>query len=175
MTHPMETFLYCPRCGAAGVTPHDERSCRCRQCGFLFYANCATAVAAVITDKDGRILLCTRACEPQKGMLDLPGGFVEFDETAEAALRRELAEELGIKVHDVRYLFSQPNRYTYSGYTVHTLDMFFRVEAGEIGHIRCSDDVSRAEFIAPGEIDFSRIGFWSMKAALHKVIDENLL
>ncbi len=175
MTHPFETFRYCPQCGSALFGHHDLRSNMCRQCGFLFYANCASAVAAVITDSEKRILLCTRAEEPQKGMLDLPGGFVEFDETAEEAVRRELHEELGIEVHDVCYLFSRPNRYTYSGYTVHTLDLFFRVTVDDLGDICCADDVKEARFFSANDIDFSMIGFDSMKTALRKVIDEGLI
>ncbi len=72
----------------------------CESCDFEFYLNVAAAVAALITDEEGRLLVVVRAEEPRKGMWDLPGGFADPGESAEEALGRELAEELGLVVHD---------------------------------------------------------------------------
>ena len=173
--HPLSQFRYCPKCGSHRFEIHNGKSKQCPDCGFVYYFNPSSATVAFIVNDRNELLVCRRAKDPAKGTLDLPGGFVDMYETGEEGVAREVLEETGMTVTRAQYLFSLPNLYLYSGFMVHTLDMFFRVEAGEIGHIRCSDDVSRAEFITPGEIDFSRIGFWSMKAALHKVIDENLL
>ena len=71
------------------------------------------------------LLVCRRAKEPAKGTLDLPGGFIDMNETGEEGVSREVWEETGLKVEKATYQFSLPNIYIYSGFPVHTLDMFF--------------------------------------------------
>ena len=74
-----------------------------------------TQVAAGILEKDNRILICQRrADQPHGGKLEFPGGKLEPGETPEAALVRELREELGIEatgaVEVTRYEFSYPGK-----------------------------------------------------------------
>src|SRR5208337_901997 len=95
-TGPWKTFRFCPGCGAEGIAVRADRSILCKQCGFHFYFNAAAAVAGLIEDDKGRLLMTVRAHDPAKGALDLPGGFVDFDETAEDALKREVKEELSL-------------------------------------------------------------------------------
>ena len=90
MDHPLHAFQYCPRCGSADFTVNDARSKRCGHCGFVYYLNPSSSVACFIRDREGRLLVVCRRCEPAKGTLDLPGGFAELDETLEEALLREL-------------------------------------------------------------------------------------
>ena len=78
-----------------------------------------------IRNSKGELLLVRRAKEPAKGTLDLPGGFVDMYESAEDAAHREVKEETGLDIAGCRYLFSIPNLYPYSGFEVHTVDMFF--------------------------------------------------
>ena len=80
-----------------------------------------------IAELDGRVLLVRRAREPAAGTLDLPGGFIDFGETAEVALVRELREELDLAIEVLDYLGSYPNVYPYAGVRYHTLDLCFRV------------------------------------------------
>jgi 8-oxo-dGTP diphosphatase len=75
------------------------------------HKNPALTVDAVIV-KDGKIVLIKRKEKPFKGQYALPGGFVEYGETVEAALRREVLEETGLVV-DVSSLvgiYSDPRR-----------------------------------------------------------------
>ena len=72
----------------------------------------ALTTDCVIFDKDGRALLIRRKNEPFKGAYALPGGFVDIGETVEAGCRREVLEEAGIEVGDLRLVgvYSDPGR-----------------------------------------------------------------
>jgi NADH pyrophosphatase NudC (nudix superfamily) len=111
-TYPEKVMKFCPRCSGLFV-PQPDFSFICEACGLHFFSNACAAVCALIPGSDGRILITKRAKEPKKGMLDLPGGFVDPLESIEDALRREIREELGVAVLDSKYLCSFPNRYVY--------------------------------------------------------------
>lgn len=70
------------------------------------------AIDCVVLDRASRVLLIRRRYPPFQGWLALPGGFVEIGETVEAACRRELFEETGIKVGRLRLVgvYSDPAR-----------------------------------------------------------------
>ena len=89
-------WRFCPRC-AQPLTPFAGRV-ECGACGFVHYANPVPAVAALVRDDRGRLLLARRAEEPFAGLWDTPGGFVEEGEQPVDALRRELQEETGLTV-----------------------------------------------------------------------------
>ncbi len=92
----LSAWVFCPRCGAK-VT-HAEGRVECGACGFVHYANPVPAVAALVTDDEGRLLLARRAHEPDAGRWDTPGGFLNEGEEPLAALRRELREEAGVEI-----------------------------------------------------------------------------
>ena len=108
----MKTFNYCPSCGAKDVFFDGVKEVSCNDCSLTFFQNIATAVA-VIMEYDEKILFTKRAEEPSIGMLDLPGGFVDPKESAEDAIRREIKEELKIKLGTLEYFSSFPNIYKY--------------------------------------------------------------
>lgn len=173
MAHPMEQFRFCPKCGSAHFAVNDGKSKRCADCGFVLYDNAAAAVACFVVRGD-ELLLCTRAKSPAKGTLDLPGGFADHGETAEEALAREVREELNLRVVASRYLFSLPNVYAYSGFDVHTLDLFYMAEVADFAALRCADDVAHAEFYPISRIDTRQIGLQSVRQAVEKFISEDL-
>ncbi len=105
------TLEYCPKCGAPGLSRPGVNKVVCPQCKFRLYLNTAAAVCALIQDDRGRLLVTVRANDPKKGFWDLPGGFVDPDESAEQAVIREVQEELGLRVCSSYYLCSQPNAY----------------------------------------------------------------
>ena len=133
MSHPLDIFHHCPVCGKKGFAINNVKSKKCNSCGFVLYFNAVSATVAIIMNSKGEILVARRAKEPAKGTLDLPGGFADSMETAEEAVAREVLEESGMHVTEAKYLFSLPNRYLYSGFEEHTLDMFFlcRTEPGD--------------------------------------------
>jgi 8-oxo-dGTP diphosphatase len=66
----------------------------------------------VLCDRDGRVLLIRRKNKPFKGAYALPGGFVDIGETVQAACRREVREEAGIRVSELQLVgvYSDPGR-----------------------------------------------------------------
>jgi len=77
----------------------------------LMHRNPALTVDAVVL-KNKKILLIKRKQEPYRGHYALPGGFVEYGETVEAALRREVREETGLRVRiqSLVGVYSDPHR-----------------------------------------------------------------
>lgn len=156
-TSPESVFSFCPRCGSRAFAPQADRSFRCGECAFHLYVNAAAAVAALIVNERGELLLTRRALEPQKGLLDLPGGFVDPGERVEEALLREIKEELNLEVDHYRFLVSYPNEYVFGGLSVYTADLAFECRVSSFEEIHWGDDISGYAFIAPEELDFSRI------------------
>lgn len=156
-THPLNVLKYCPKCGSEKFAPSGERSLKCGNCGFHYFVNSAAAVAALITDDEGKLMLVTRGVEPDYGKLDLPGGFVDPMETAEEAVTRELSEELGLKVTSLGYLFSAPNEYIFSEFKVFTLDLAFKVRVESVENLKAMDDILAYRFYAENEFDYNDI------------------
>lgn len=101
------TSLYCGRCGAATAPRETERARECPACGLVAYPRLAPAVMALVKRDPGEILLARSPRFPP-GMYSALAGFVEPGETLEQCLEREVLEEVGIRVANVRYFASQP-------------------------------------------------------------------
>lgn len=173
MSHPLELFRYCPRCGSQHFVENNEKSKHCENCNFTYYFNPSAAVVAVITNEQGEWLVCRRAKEPAKGTLDLAGGFTDSYETAEEAIAREVLEETGLAATSTEFLFSLPNIYPYSGFEVHTVDVFFHVKVKELTPLRAADDVSECFFVPPHELDASQFGLDSISKGVAKLLTNN--
>jgi ADP-ribose pyrophosphatase YjhB (NUDIX family) len=102
-------FIYCPYCGTRLVERHAFDRVRpvCTQCGFVHFLDPKVAVIALIV-WDGHVLLARRGVDPEKGKWALPGGYMDAGELPEAALRRELEEEVGIQVAQLQLLDVYP-------------------------------------------------------------------
>ena len=167
--HPLEKFKYCPVCGSPHFEIHNFKSKQCQDCGFVYYANPCSATAAFIR-KDDLLLVARRGKEPAKGTLDLPGGFVDMDESSEEGMSREIREETGLDIRRLRYLFSIPNRYLYSGMTIHTLDMFYEAEAPADAEPHADDDAAELMWIALPEVNPTDFGLTSVRQAVEKYL-----
>ena len=166
--HPLEKFGFCPMCGSKHFDINNEKSKRCDNCGFVFYANPSSATAAFIVNDKNELLVVKRGKEPAKGTLDLPGGFVDMDETAEEGMTREIREETGLNVRNIKYLFSVPNIYRYSGIDIHTLDMFFLCKVDSSPTAIASDDAAECFWLPFDEIHPEQFGLRSIRQALHQ-------
>ena len=162
------TLKYCPTCGADAFRSVNAKQLRCNDCGFVYFQNVAAAAGAVI-EAAGKVLLVRRAKEPDRGMLDLPGGFVDPGESLEQALVRELKEELGLSLAADgcgRYFCSSVNKYFYEGILYHSLDMFFLIRLAQQPEIVPADDVGGYLWLEPEAIEMDAIAFSSVRDAL---------
>lgn len=170
---PVELFQFCPRCAAS--RPADNRGqtpLRCDSCGLALYFNPSVAAAALVLDPAGRVLLVRRAKEPSAGKLGVPGGFIDFGETAEDGLRREVREEVGLELDRIRFLISYPNIYHYREVSYPVVDLYFTAEAVNPASARALDAVTGIEWHLPGQVPDEDIAFPSMRAALQALSAE---
>lgn len=97
---------FCGRCGRRFEPKGDERAKKCTQCGLISYPAVSPAII-VAAIKDSEILLA-RSPRFQAVFYSVLAGFVEPGETFEQCVRREVKEEVGIDVENIRYFASQP-------------------------------------------------------------------
>ena len=101
-----ESNRFCGKCGHPMELGQDERKVCCPRCGNAVYPRINPAVIAAVTDGDR--LLMTRYADRPVTWFVLVAGFVEIGEAAEETVRREVLEETGLRVKNVRYFGSQP-------------------------------------------------------------------
>lgn len=97
---------FCGRCGTATTEADDERAKRCPSCGATFFPSASPAVIVAVTRGD-RLLLAHNK-DWRSSMFSLLAGFLDPGETLEQAVAREVREEVGIEIGDIRYVTSQP-------------------------------------------------------------------
>jgi NAD+ diphosphatase len=102
-----DSHTHCPLCGAVTVPGPAGHSTTCPVDGTEHFPRTDPAVIMLVTDPDERVLLARNARWPGR-RVSILAGFVEPGESAEQAVIREVAEETGIVVTNVRYVASQP-------------------------------------------------------------------
>lgn len=166
-------FKYCPNCQSTNFDFLNNVRFYCNDCDFIYYHNIAAAVAIVFTFED-KILFTVRNVDPDKGKWDLPGGFIDPGENAEAAACREIKEELGIDVfpEDLKYITTSPNNYLYKNVPYRTMDIFYECELQtDVISIRAEDEIQDLIWVKRNEINTNNIGFVSIR----KVISEQYI
>jgi NAD+ diphosphatase len=139
------THGHCPRCGAETVPTQAGWVRRCVRDGSEHYPRTDPAVIMSVIDPADRLLLGRGAHWPE-GRFSVLAGFVEPGESFEAAVAREVAEEVGIRIGDARYLGNQPWPFPSSlmvGYAATTSETELRPDPAEIAEARW---VTREEY-----------------------------
>jgi len=152
---------FCARCATPLVEEERGGLQRpvCPRCGWVYYARNATG-AALLVEREGRVLLVRRAHEPFRGWWMLPAGFVEYGESAAETVVREAIEEVGLEVRldglfGVYFGADDPRNVAH-------LIVYRALAEGEP---RPGDDAEAAAFFAPDALP-ANIAFEGQRAAL---------
>lgn len=97
---------FCGRCGSPVKHSEKERAMVCPACGKAFYPRINPAVIVAVTN--GEELLLTKYADPRYPYYAMLSGFAEIGETFEETVKREVMEEVGLEVTNIRYFKSQP-------------------------------------------------------------------
>lgn len=102
------TRRFCGRCGTPLVHDMVERMVRCPQCGAMEFPKLFPAVIVGIVDTQRNKILVSRYANREYKRYALIAGFCEMGETVEETVHREVMEEVGLRVKNLRYYKSQP-------------------------------------------------------------------
>ncbi len=145
---------FCYICGNR-VQASSSKSWYCKTCEMTFYDSPRACAEVALFNDEGKVLLVKRAYEPWKGKFDLPGGFVEDDETAEQAMLRELQEELGLSKTEIRgsqYVTSWPCNYPWGQEAYSLLTTTFAAKLQPNAVPQPKDDVEDYIFVRVDDI-----------------------
>jgi ADP-ribose pyrophosphatase YjhB (NUDIX family) len=156
---------YCPHCRTALETQviNDLPRRVCPACGFTYWNNPLPVAGAAVIDKRGYILLARRSVEPRKGYWNLPAGFFEWGESAEAATVREVREETGLEVEITGYLTSYGAGYDHDPWRSISYIFYYARPIG--GVLVAGDDADEVRFFPPDALP-AAIAFPSNQVAL---------
>ncbi|MCC5982014.1 MAG: NUDIX hydrolase [Oceanicaulis sp.] len=144
----------------AAIPEGDNRERRiCSTCGFIDYVNPKIVAGAVVTDWEGRVLMCRRAIEPRSGFWTLPAGFMEQGESVEEAAVREAWEEARarIEITDILGVYSVPR--------ISQVQIFFRARLMEPA-ISAGPESLEVGFFALDAVPEDELAFPSVRWAL---------
>ena len=104
--HWERTHQFCGRCGGRNRLKDDERARECTQCGLVIYPEISPAIIVAVAR--GAEILLARSHRFRNAFYSVLAGFVESGETFEETVRREVREEVGIELKNIRYFGNQP-------------------------------------------------------------------
>jgi NAD+ diphosphatase len=149
--------LHCPLCGSSTEPDQGGWIRRCNRDGTEHYPRTDPAVIMAVTDTADRLLLARSPHWPA-GRLSVLAGFVEPGESLEAAVAREVFEEVGVLVEHLRYLGNQPWPFPSSlmvGFTGRAVDTTLHLDTQEIVEAMWVSRLELAEMVASGHFDIS--------------------
>ncbi len=156
---------FCGRCGCPTVHDSKERMVRCTSCGNMIFPKICPAVIVAVTDND-RILL-TKYTGRMYRNYALIAGFNEAGETLEQTVEREVMEEVGLKVKNIRYYKSQP-----WGLSGSLLSGFFCELDGDDKITLQEDELSLGTWVKADELDLEDDGISLTREMIIKFRDE---
>ena len=154
---------FCGFCGVSMKNKGDESAKICPGCGNLVFPKISPAVIVRITD--GSRILLSRSPHFPRGMYSIQAGFVEPGESLEAAVHREVLEEIGIRITDLSYFGSQPWPFPDSlmiGFTARYLNGVIKVDGVEIEEAGWYTAESHPDLPGITSIAYAMIQDWFM-------------
>ena len=163
MTAADAEIQFCPRCGQALERRHTSGRLRpvCPNCDYIHFFDPKVA-AAVLVEREGKVLLVRRVMSPEIGKWTTPGGFVDAGEDPRAAAARECLEETGLSVEvagllDVLFTNEHPR----------SADIVIFYRAAVVGgQLKAADDADVAVFFGPD--DLPEIAFGTTRRILEE-------
>lgn len=137
------THRYCGACGSATMLAANEHCCQCPSCGTSAYPRISPAMMVLV--RKGDAILLARNAASHTNRFSALAGFLEPGESAEEAVHREVREEVGLTVTNLRYFGSQSWPFPHSLMIAYTADY----AGGEItvdGH-----EIAEARWFGPGD------------------------
>ena len=134
------THRYCGRCGSPTRDRDDERAKQCPVCGYVAYPRVSPAMMVLVTRR--RELLLARSHRFAGAVYSALAGFVEAGESIEDCIHREVREEVGVAVRDLRYFASQSWSFPHSlmiAFTAQYAGGDLAPDASEIADVRWFD------------------------------------
>lgn len=134
------------------------------------YANALPAVAALVVDDGGRLLLARRAHAPDAGLWDTLGGFLEEHEHPETGLRREVREEAGVDIEIGDFVGAYPDSYGDGEGAPVALNLVWeaRIPGGELVP---ADDVSELRWFSRDALPVDELAFRWLARCLRDFVD----
>jgi len=138
----------------------------------ILYMNAAPAVGIILFNEHGQVLLIERGIDPGKGQLDIPGGFCDGPETLEAAVAREVLEEVGLTPEQYTtpvYCLSGVDLYDFGAETLPVLGAMFQATLRPGAVPQPADDAASVIFMELAAIPMDKVYFPSVRAAVTQV------
>jgi len=167
-----EEFKYCPICGhpLVHLDKDEDDGPRCVKCERVFYSAPYPTVSAILTDEDEKhVLLARRRFEPLEGYWQVPGGFLDLRESLEEGLRREISEELAVKIRIEKQLGSHPD--IYGAERVPIISIYYLTTIAQ-GEPAAGSDVSEVQWFHRDELPMI-IAFESDRWALNTWLEQS--
>jgi NAD+ diphosphatase len=106
LEHWRSTHIFCGHCGSKTLDQQEERAKICPDCRFISYPELSPCIIVLVTRRSD--LLLARSPHFRPGIYSTLAGFIEPGESVENAVYREIKEEVGLSVKNIRYILSQP-------------------------------------------------------------------
>ena len=130
--HFLRTHQFCGQCGTHTERVSWEMAVHCHRCNHRSYPRVSPCIIVAVHNNE-QILLARGVRHKEANMYSTLAGFVESGESLEEAVHREVFEEVGVRIKNLKYISSQPWPFP------HSLMMGYIAEF-ESGDIRCQDD-----------------------------------
>lgn len=145
---PPTAYYFCPRCRSPLETRQviGRNQQACPTCDWIYWVNPIPIAETIVTNSEGQILLIKRKFPPRVGDWALPGGFLDWGESAETAAIREVREETGLEVKLARLLCTMGLPSLLNPEQCIVKSIFIGEISG--GNLQAGDDALDAQFFA---------------------------
>lgn len=161
---------FCRRC-ASTLKQVNGHVYKCSN-DHIIFANASPTIGVFFVTDDNQVILSERGIEPHKGMLDSFGGFLDGEETIEAAVARELKEELNLNPSDygeLNFLCSGIGHYPYKNEVLPIVSSFFWTRLTTAKPLTPADDVAAIRTIPLHEVDLNTLHDDDIRVGIKKL------